>query len=493
MLLTTVKNMYRILWFIVGVVLCICLYPSSVFAETSGDFEYTVSGNDATITDYTGQNTSVTIPSTIGDNNEYAVTSIGTAAFTQKNLTAVTIPNTIVNIGIGAFTQNYLTQISLPDSVQIIGLNSFSDNEITEITLSKSLIDIPSYAFFANKIKMINIPANVESIQSSAFENNSITDITIQNPNIQLSYTAFAAQTTLGQLIVPSDNILPLENYIHFQDASNQLTLDNITVQDLAEGVTYDKNKEALVFTSEPAESNFSLFTGTNRLDSYYDISEYGPSGKPLVFFEYTKPVIVTYEDESGNEIASATRLDGSIGDSYTSKAQTIDGYTLKQSNGNTTGVFTNKTQNVTYVYEKNAIQSGTVTVNYQDESGNDLARSTIMTGEIGTSYQTESKVIDGYTLKKVEGEESGEFSTDSTTVTYIYEKTTPSTDNGIINDKDIDTNVTGNKMTPSSNKMINTNTSDILPSTGDTHNSLVFVMGGLLMFLSAGILFRKY
>ncbi|WP_239077246.1 MucBP domain-containing protein [Listeria seeligeri] len=493
MLLTTVKNMYRVLWLIVGVVLCLCLYPSSAFAATFGDFEYTVSGNDATITDYTGQNTSVTIPSTIGDNNEYTVTSIGATAFAQKSLTDVTIPNTVVEIGTGAFTRNYLTQIALPDSVQTIGENAFSTNEITEVIISKGLTDIPSYAFFANKLKKVSIPANVTSIQASAFENNSITDITIQNPNIQLNYEAFAAQTTLGSLIVPSDNILPLENYLHFQDASGQLNLDNATVQDLADGVTYDATKEALVFTEEPVESTFSLFTGTNRLDSYYDISEYGFSGKPIVLFRYTKPVIVTYEDESGNEIASATRLDGSIGDPYTSKAQTIDGYTLKQSNGNTTGVFTNKTQNVTYVYEKNAIQSGMVTVNYQDESGNDLAKSTIMTGEIGASYQTESKVIDGYTLKKVEGKESGEFGTDSTTVTYIYEKISTSTDNGIINDKDTDTNVTGNKMTPSSNKMINTNTSDILPSTGDTHNSLVFVMGGLLMFLSVGILFRKY
>lgn len=483
----------KIIWTSFSLALVLFLFPVVSSAATSGDFEYTANGNEATITDYTGTAADVTIPATVGDNNEYVVTAIGDSAFYLKGLTAVSIPDSVTTIGTGAFTRNSLTEIVLPNSVQSIGQNSFSTNQIEKITLSNSLTSIPRFSFLANKLKTVQIPANVQSIDESAFENNYITDITIQNPNIQLAYQAFAAQTILSKLIVPSDKILPLENYIHFNDASSQLTMNNLTVTDLSDGVTYDPAKNALVFSAEPRESTFSLYTGTNRYDSYYDISEYGPSGKPIILFEYTQPVIVTYKDESGTELASSTRIDGTIGDSYTSTPKTIDGYTLKETTGNPTGQFTNTTQNISYIYEKNPIQNGTVNVKYQDESGNSLAQDTILTGEIGSTYQTESKNITGYKLTKINGNETGTFSADQTIVTYVYEKTASddnnssgqgeATNNSEINSEKADS--------PSATTQMKASNST-LPKTSDTSDNFLFAVGGLLTALATGILFFK-
>lgn len=483
----------KIVWASFSLVLVLFSFPVVSTAATSGDFEYTVNGNEATITDYTGTITDVTIPATIGANNEYTVTSIGNGAFYSKGLTAVTIPDSVKTIGDGAFTINSLQQLVLPNSVQSIGINSFSVNQLETISLSTSLENIPRFAFLANKLKSVEIPANVTSINASAFENNYITDITIQNPNIQLAYQAFAAQTILSKLIVPSDNTLPLKNYIHFNDASSQLTMDNLTVTDLADGVTYDSTKNALVFTAEPLESTFSLYTGTNRYDSYYDISEYGPSGKPIILFEYTKPVIATYKDETGTELASSTRIDGSIGDAYTSTPKTIDGFTLKETTGNPTGQFTNTTQNISYIYEKDPIQNGTVTVTYQDESGNSLVQDTTLTGEVGSTYQTESKNITGYQLTKVDGNESGTFSSNQTIVTYVYEKITSdennsngpgeTTNNNSTNAEDADSPSTTTQMKASNST---------LPKTSDSSDNFLFAVGGLLTALAMGILFFR-
>ncbi|MBC6310084.1 leucine-rich repeat protein [Listeria sp. FSL L7-1582] len=492
----------KIFWLSFGFALALFIFPNVSSAATFGDFEYTVDGNEATITDYTGSASNVTIPTTVGDNNEYSVTTIGNSAFSSKGLTGVTIPNSVTTIGDGAFTINSLQELVLPNSVQTIGKNSFSVNQIDSLTLSTSLQNIPNFAFLSNKLKTVDIPVNIESIDASSFENNFITDITIRNPNVQLEYEAFAAQTILSRLIVPSDSVLPLTDYIHFQDASSQLTMDNLTVTDLSDGVTYDQAKNALVFSAEPVESTFSLYTGTNRFDSYYDISEYGPSGIPIILFEYTKPIIITYKDASGTELASSTRLDGRIGEAYTSSPQAISGYTLKETPENATGQFTKTTQNVTYIYEKNVVQNGTVTVKYQDEAGTSLANDTTLTGEVGTAYQTNSKNISGYKLKEVDGSESGMFGTDPTAVTYIYEKiaTTDDSTNGETadnntNGESTDNNTTNtNSTTPTSEitQPSSSNTSNILPATGDTNNTLPLAIGSILTLLSTSILFFK-
>ncbi|HAB7935309.1 TPA_asm: leucine-rich repeat protein, partial [Listeria monocytogenes] len=152
----------RRFWGIFCFAIFLFLFPTIGSAETSGDYEYTINGNEATITDYTGQSTDITIPTTLGTNNEYTVTAIGNGAFKSKRLTNVTIPNTVITIGDGAFTINSLEQLVLPNSVQTIGRNSFSVNKLEKITYSTALKNIPSQAFLANNLKTVTTPATVE-------------------------------------------------------------------------------------------------------------------------------------------------------------------------------------------------------------------------------------------------------------------------------------------------------------------------------------------
>ena len=108
------------------------LEPVSIVAEaaTYGDWEYTVSGSNATITGYNGTSTTPSIPSSIKGKT---VTTIGANAFCPvvnkvlypKNITEVTIPNTVTTIGLGAFAQTPLKKIVLPASVQTVGNSAF--------------------------------------------------------------------------------------------------------------------------------------------------------------------------------------------------------------------------------------------------------------------------------------------------------------------------------------------------------------------------------
>ncbi|WP_239257197.1 MucBP domain-containing protein [Listeria ilorinensis] len=63
--------------------------------------------------------------------------------------------------------------------------------------------------------------------------------------------------------------------------------------------------------------------------------------------------VTVKYVDEEGNELADSETMTGKIGDSYTTTAKAIAGWTLKETPANATGTFSKDAQTVTYVYEK--------------------------------------------------------------------------------------------------------------------------------------------
>ena len=72
---------------------------------------------------------SITIPSSIKVNDvDYAVTSIGTSAFSScSGLTSVTIPNSVTSIGERAFSDcSSLTSVTIPNSMTSIGENAFS-------------------------------------------------------------------------------------------------------------------------------------------------------------------------------------------------------------------------------------------------------------------------------------------------------------------------------------------------------------------------------
>ncbi|MBC1374999.1 MucBP domain-containing protein [Listeria sp. FSL L7-1699] len=117
--------------------------------------------------------------------------------------------------------------------------------------------------------------------------------------------------------------------------------------------------------------ANFDLDYITRNFEGYkFDEAMYQENLSKLVTFEQDgdqvylqvpfkkvevgADITVKYVDTEGNELASVETLSGNVDVNYTSEAKTIDGWTLKETPNNATGVFSKEAQTVTYVYEKN-------------------------------------------------------------------------------------------------------------------------------------------
>ncbi|MBC2015120.1 MucBP domain-containing protein [Listeria welshimeri] len=136
--------------------------------------------------------------------------------------------------------------------------------------------------------------------------------------------------------------------------------------------------------------------------------------------------VTVNYQDEQGNSVAPSETLKGDVGKTYKTVQKDVEGYDFKEVQGNTTGEFTTKAQVINYIYAKTVtpVEQGTVTVNYQDEQGNAVAPTETLKGDVGETYTTVQKDVEGYDFKEVQGNTTGEFTKESQVVTYIYTKT---------------------------------------------------------------------
>lgn len=135
------------------------------------------------------------------------VTSIGSNAFNQENISSVSIPDTVTRIGSYAFyyCQN-LTSVTLPDSVTEIGAKAFSQCEaLTSINIPAGVTQIPSYAFSdCRALTSITIPAGVTLIDSYAFASCSgLTSAHFRGAPPDIGYNAFQACSKLT--IYPAD------------------------------------------------------------------------------------------------------------------------------------------------------------------------------------------------------------------------------------------------------------------------------------------------
>ncbi|WP_353486115.1 MucBP domain-containing protein, partial [Apilactobacillus xinyiensis] len=185
-----------------------------------------------------------------------------------------------------------------------------------------------------------------------------------------------------------------------------------------------------------PLQYKYYIVLHNNDYDDSYYI--------PYVFVD-NGIVHVNYLDANGNKLSDPTTLTGKIGDSYTTSAKDIPGYTLSKEPTNKTGKYSADDINVNYEYTKNpTVTTGTVHVNYVDANGNKLSDPTTLTGKIGDSYTTSVKDIQGYTLSKEPTNKTGKYGADDINVNYEYTKN-PTVTTGTVHVNYVDAN--GNKL----------------------------------------------
>src|SRR5690625_7503836 len=92
-----IQIMYHFFGMFIVAILVMTFTHVEYIAANESDYEGIVnSDDDATITSYKGSGGNVTIPSSLGGHD---VTEIGISAFADRELTKVTIPDTVTKIG----------------------------------------------------------------------------------------------------------------------------------------------------------------------------------------------------------------------------------------------------------------------------------------------------------------------------------------------------------------------------------------------------------
>ncbi|WJJ95418.1 leucine-rich repeat domain-containing protein [Algibacter luteus] len=135
----------------------------------------------------------VNVPaSVINSGNTYTVTSIGTQTFASKNLTSVTLPNSLVNIDDTAFTNNALTSITIPNSVSSIGYAAFGVNSITSVIIPDSVTSLGDSAFDSNALTSVTISNSLSSLGLATFANNNLSTVTIPSSITAIGNSVFS-------------------------------------------------------------------------------------------------------------------------------------------------------------------------------------------------------------------------------------------------------------------------------------------------------------
>ena len=229
----------------------------------SGNWKYTVDNGVATVTGYTGSDTSITIPTTL---DGYKVKRIGDNAFEESSIQSVVIPEDILSIGKCAFKN--CTQLSsvtinakeladassgahdagnddsfspfynagasvstftvtFGNSVKCVPANLFStshgksDNtycHVTSVVLPSSVTSIGEYAFNrCYDLKSVTLGDSLTEIGNSAFANcESIQSITIPAATKTIGKCAFKNCTGLSNLTINAKELADADGAAHY-------------------------------------------------------------------------------------------------------------------------------------------------------------------------------------------------------------------------------------------------------------------------------------
>ena len=290
------------------------------------------------------------------------------------------------HLDLSSFNTKKVTDMSLMFSdcykLSSIDLHSFNTSNVTAMSFMfsqcQSLTSLDLRNFNTSNVTdmryMFAICKSLKALNISSFQ---MTQVFYINRNYMLTNLPNLSTLVLG----PNNNLWAT----HLDATGIWLNVGNGTV---------DKPQGNKRWTSSQLMDNYS---GYRDQDTYVRLGG---------------AVTVHYLDEAGKKLVEDKILNGRIGDSYSSEPQDIAGYVLKTTPANAKGTYTDKVQEVTYVYT-NQVK---VLAHYVDQDGKPIADDETISGKIGDDYP--AKEIAGYVIQT---KPTGKFSASVTEVTYVY------------------------------------------------------------------------
>ncbi|MFS0937007.1 MucBP domain-containing protein [Enterococcus casseliflavus] len=259
-------------------------------------------------------------------------------------------------------------------------------------------------------------------------EGNELATPTVLNGKVGLPYTSeaktipgwFVAQTPSNANGTYSETAQEVVYVYERSDAAPVTVKYEDTEGNQLSTSTILNGKVGLPYTSEAKTINgwYVSQTPTNANGTYSETAQ-----EVIYVYERSNaaPVTVKYEDTEGNELAAPTVMNGKIGLPYESEAKAIPGWYVSQTPTNANGTYSEKAQEVVYVYERS--DAAPVTVKYEDKEGNQLSAPTVLSGKIGLPYTSKAKAIPDWYVSQMPTNANGTYSENAQEVTYVYER----------------------------------------------------------------------
>lgn len=134
-----------------------------------------------------------------------SVERIGMSAFSQcGNLTQITLPPYLREIAISAFEKSALTQIVIPDSVKKLETAFQYCTSLETVVLPKKLKELNPHMFYGcTKLKNVTFPEALETIGYSAFRQTGLESVVLPSALRRIDEFAFERCPNLRQAVLP--------------------------------------------------------------------------------------------------------------------------------------------------------------------------------------------------------------------------------------------------------------------------------------------------
>ena len=199
---------------------------ASAASYVSGEWTYELISGNARITQYSGSDTSVTIPSSLGG---YTVTGINKNAFkSNQSIVSLNIGTNIEFIGESSFEGcTGLRKLTIPDNVLSLGASAFKDcTSLQSITIGTGIWTIPKKCFSGcRSLDSVSVGYDVEVIDAEAFKGcTALYSIQWGGWLDSIGQYAFQNCISLPSLTIP-DSVYNIDNYA-FDGCNSIFTLN---------------------------------------------------------------------------------------------------------------------------------------------------------------------------------------------------------------------------------------------------------------------------
>ena len=391
------------------------------------------------------------------------------AQITQKDMLSLT--------DIIALRENISSLEGLQYAKNLTYIN-FYDNHISDLTPISKLYGLTILWFGINDISDISMIQNLTNVSQINFDDNHISDLSSISflPNL-FHFTAQRQEVVLPEITIHTNTLnLPLEVKWGMETARFVIPGVNGIYNEDENNIGWTNLDKSGVLEYSWRFEGFGPFYGTARRAYTFIPLEAGT-------------VTVRYLDTLGNSIHPDIMLKGNIGEKFISEQKTITDFTFQEIQGNSTGVFTDQAQEVTYIYVQNPIPAADVTVRYLDTLGNSIHPNIILKGNIGEFYISKQKEIEGYLFDSLIGKSTGSFTDQPQTISYLYTK-----DNIVIKDSFTETHLRddseiGNRKNSTGH---DNNLPKQLPGLGEKKQQILMAFGGGLTGIALYFYQRK-